>query len=72
MSWAAAINPVLMEREQLERNPLDRSKLPITNPVPLVLDCPAPPYKVQRGFGAGGHRIDEVMDAAKWLAVLFA
>jgi len=50
----------------------DPAKLPIMNPVPLVLDCPAQSHYAQQDFGAGTHRRDELVDMAKWLAVTLA
>ena len=48
------------------------AKLPIMNPVPLVLDYPAQSHYAQQDFGAGTHRRDELVDMAKWLAVTLA
>jgi hypothetical protein len=48
------------------------AKLPITDPVPLVLDCPSLPYKVQQALWAGSHRRDDLVDVAEWLAVTLA
>ena len=48
------------------------AKLPITDPVPLLLDCPALSYKEQQALWAGTHRRDELVDVAEWFAVTLA